>query len=297
MMLFSIIIVSYNKPHQLKDTLSSLIKNIEDAHYEIIVVDNASSANNVEIVKNNFPEVKLIINSDNTGFAGGSNLGAKNAIGKYLLFVNSDVIISGDPVKNMIDVFNQNRDIGIVGCQLINPDGSLQPSHFRFPSLKMRFLQLSGLKFLFKRISRPILLVKKKYLEVDYVSGAFLMISKETFDSHGGFDEHYFMYHEDADLAYQVRKKGLKSILLNTRYVIHLAQNHEYLNSNFVLFHLNKGQLIFYKKNYSHRRVKLLCILSIFFFSLKYFIYFFKRNEKNNIKAVVKLYSSELTKY
>src|ERR1035437_3231983 len=194
--LISIIIVSFNKPKVLFCTIKSIQNAIKTVPFELVIVDNASSDNNVILINQYFPSVKLILNKKNGGFANGCNIGAKNSDGKFLLFINSDILINEDPIPAMLDVFYSGNETGIVGCQLSNPDGSLQPSDFRFPQLFFRLLQLMGLKKIILKLKMNVRLREQKYYETDYVSGAFLMIEKDIFFKIGCFDEKYFMYHE-----------------------------------------------------------------------------------------------------
>jgi GT2 family glycosyltransferase len=291
----SIVIVSFNKPAVLINTIKSIQNAVKTIPFELVIVDNASDDNNVDLITKHFPSVKLVLNSKNGGFANGCNVGAQNAIGKFLVFINSDIIIKGDPIPAMLDIFNSDQDTGIVGCQLLNPDESLQPSEFRFPKLYVRFLQLSGLKRIILGMLPEIKSRKEKYYETDYVSGAFLMIEKEIFFKVGCFDENYFMYHEDADICFKVKKLGKKVILYNYRGVIHLAQNKENLNNDFVFLNMNLGQIIFYKNNYSPLKLKLLAVMSIILFSCKDGIdLLLFKNMSGVVNRVIKLYTKAL---
>ena len=293
--ILSIVIVSYNKPKILIDSIKSIQDAVQTIPFELVIVDNASTDNNVISIEKYFPSAKLVINTKNGGFANGCNMGAKNSIGKFLIFINSDILINEDPLPGMLDIFNSDTKTGIVGCQLLNPDGSPQPSDFRFPSLFLRFIQLSGLKKVILKILPDVKSKKEKYFQTDYVSGAFLMIEKDIFFKIGGFDESYFMYHEDADICYKVSKFGKKVFLFNSNGVIHLAQNHENLDNDFVFYNMNLGQLIFYKKNYSSFKLKSLVIISLLFISIRYVtdILLF-RSRSDVIKKVIKLYSITL---
>ena len=293
--LFSIIIVSFNKPKVLIDTINSIQNAIKTVSFELVVVDNASSENNVILINKYFPSVNLVLNDKNGGFANGCNIGAKNSVGKFLIFINSDILINEDPIPEMLNIFYSDKVTGIVGCQLLNPDGSKQPSDFRFPNLFFRLIQLSGLKKFILKILPKVKSREEKHYETDYVSGAFLMIEKDIFFKIGCFDEKYFMYHEDADICYKVKALGKKVYLYNSSGVIHLAQNHEKLDNNFVFFNMNLGQVIFYKNNYSTSKLKLLSIISIIFFSIQYLTdLLLLRNRSDVIKKVIKLYSNAL---
>ncbi len=259
----SIIIVSYNKPDLLLSTLRSVRTKIAAPACEVIVVDNASEEGNVEAVRRAFPEVRLVESRTNGGFGSGCNLGAREGAGKYLLFVNSDVVLTGNPVPGMISLFEADPQVGIVGCQLRNGDGSLQPSYFRFPGLALRFLQLSGLKKLLLRFFPAVRFQQGATFSADIVSGAFFMIPADLFAAIGGFDTRFFMYAEDADICFQVARRGRRVVVYNTTDVVHLGIHYEDVHDPFLLFHYNRSQIIFYRKNYSAVRLDALAWMTV----------------------------------
>ncbi len=280
----SIVIVSYNNPVLLKQTICSIREKIKQPESEIILVDNASSDNNIFMIEKNFPEVKLLKNKTNFGFGKACNLGAKQAAGKYLLFVNSDIYLEGNPLPEMIEILEKNKNIGSLGVQLHNPNGTRQPSGFRFPALSMRFIQLTGLKNFILKIKPSLRINDDRMFNADFVSGAFFMLEKQLFNEIGGFDERYFMYLEDADLCYQIVKKGKKNYILNRNDVIHLNENHENSSTPFVFYHLNRGHLLFYQKNYSKYKTNFLRIMSRIIFTLKLNWLYLRKNSPSEIE-------------
>lgn len=295
--LVSIIIVSYNRLDVLRRVLVDLLHYITEPRIEIILVDNASQEPIIENIRKEFPEVQVIANKKNLGFGGGNNIGARQARGKFLLFANSDLILRGNPLLAMLELFQTNPRAGIVGCQLLNTDGSLQPSYFRFPSLTMRFIQLSGLKVLINKIFPDLRFKYDSTSKLDFVSGAFFMIPSELFFEIGGFDERYFMYIEDADLGFQVKRRGMESVILNTKDIIHIGQHYEEIGHPFVYYHMNIGQLKFYAKNYGCWKYFAFVLLSVVIFSWKLLIALLKRDasmEQKQIREILYLYSSAL---
>lgn len=289
----SIIVVSYNNLDLLRSTLVCLLKNVTGVSSEIILVDNASEEPIVETVQKEFPGVRIVTNDKNIGFGAGNNIAAKIARGEYLLFVNSDIILNGNPVLKMIEIFEKNPDVGIVGCQLLNIDGTLQPSIFRFPSVKMRFIQLSGLKTLILKIYPNIRFKHSEKSELDFVSGAFFMIKKVFFFDIQCFDERYFMYLEDADLGYQVKRRGKRSVLYQTRDVVHIGMNYEGMKNPVVLFHMNIGYLKFFSKNYNIWQYFILITMSLVLLSFRMIISLFfenRREQHRQIKRLLSLY-------
>ncbi len=223
----SIIIVNYNVKEFLLNLLDSIRKAINNISTEIIVVDNASEDGSVEVIKERFPEVKLIVNKTNIGFGAANNLALKEAKGKYFLLINPDTILREDTLRVMIDFFESHPDCGIAGCKVLNPDGTLQLACRRaFPGPWTSFTKVMGLSKLFPK--SPIFakynltyLDENKTYEVDAVSGAFMMLRKEVYDKIGGFDSQFFMYGEDLDLCYRAQKANYKVYYVHSTEIIH----------------------------------------------------------------------------
>jgi len=209
----SIIIVNYNVKEFLQNLLHSIEKAALNISHEIIIVDNASDDGSVELIRNKFPSVKLIANTENLGFGKANNQALEIADGKYLLLINPDTIVS--------------EDTGLAGCKILNPDGTLQLACRRsFPGPWTSFCKVTGLSNLFPRgklFARYNLtyLDEDQTYEVDAISGSFMMMKKETYDKVGGFDEEFFMYGEDLDLCYRIQQEGFKVYYVHTTQIIH----------------------------------------------------------------------------
>ena len=284
----SIIIVSYNNPDVLMNTISTLYNKLKSADFEIIVVDNASAERNVELIKQKFEQVKLIENSSNRGFAAACNQGAQSSKGDYLLFVNSDIIFLGDPIPELLETFKIYNDVGIVGCKLLNQDGSVQRSYYSKPTLLKRFLDLSGLKKILIQYSTNDL--REKYSEVDIIKGAFLLIQKDLFDELSGFDENYFMYVEDVDLSYRAQKMGKKNYIVNTDSIVHLGWHPISIHNSFAFYNGNIGLKYFYKKNKNPVSYIFFLFISVPLLYL-YCLYFYNDPLlKKTLKKVLKYY-------
>jgi GT2 family glycosyltransferase len=200
----SIVILSYNTEDLLRRCLTSLFEHIPEKEAEVIVVDNASKDDSVKTLKKQFPQVKLIENDTNSGFAGGCNLGAKHARGEYLLFLNSDTQISDNPLPELLKTMSTGRDCGVVGGLLKNHDDSLQRSFGDFYSVKnIAFFLFGGEKYEAKHF------VTRRVKEVDWVSGGFMLVKSDIYQELKGFDENFFMYIEDMELCYRVKKIGI----------------------------------------------------------------------------------------
>ena len=223
----SIIIVNYNVKDFLENALISIKKAIADIKAEIFVVDNASEDGSVEMVRQKFPDVKLIVNDKNLGFARANNQALKLAKGKYILLINPDTIVQEDTFKVLISFLESHPECGMVGCKILNPDGTLQLACRRsFPTPWVAFTKMAGLSALFPK-SKIFARYNLTYLdpdeitEVDAVSGSFMMIRREVYEQVGGLDEDFFMYGEDIDWCYKIKKAGWKIYYVPLTQIIH----------------------------------------------------------------------------
>ncbi|HEX9828877.1 MAG TPA: glycosyltransferase family 2 protein [Bacteroidota bacterium] len=209
----SIIIVNYNGLEVLQSCLPSLKRLRSATAFEIILVDNASGDGSVEFVKKEFSDIHVLVNESNAGFGHACNTGAQNAKGKYLLFLNPDTIVSEDFLTPLVSFLEEHSDIGIVCPKIVNEDSSLQLSCGKLTS----FVQEAVDKIVYSLSRRKVALVQewleRKYTvptEVEWVSGAALMIRAAVFQSLAGFDTNMFMYFEDKDLCKRARGQGWK---------------------------------------------------------------------------------------
>jgi GT2 family glycosyltransferase len=223
----SIIIVNYNVKEFLQNLLYSIQKAAKNISHEIIVVDNASDDGSNEMIKEKFPQVILIENKENLGFGKANNIGMRIARGQFFLLINPDTIVSEDTLSKTLEFFRATPDAGLVGCKILNPNGSLQLACRRsFPGPWTSFCKVSGLSNFFPKSSlfaRYNLTYKdeNKTYEVDAVSGSFMMIKKEIYEKTSGFDEDYFMYGEDLDICYRIQKLGYKVYYFHETQIIH----------------------------------------------------------------------------
>jgi GT2 family glycosyltransferase len=227
----SIIIVNYNTCQLLLDCLHSVVENTAGMPVEIWVVDNASTDSSVAIVQSSFPEVHLIANDTNLGYARANNQALAQVGGDILLLLNPDTQLRSSVFNALEQVFESNAAIGAVGPQLLNADGSIQPSYGRFASAWTEFLFQT---FLFKVIPPPFPigevvhpLQRRQYKnmhEVDWVTGACLAIRKEVIERIGLLDEAFFMYGEDMEWCWRARQAGYKVCYQPAAQVIHYSR-------------------------------------------------------------------------
>ena len=237
----SIIILSYNTQELLKQCLTSIFKHIHGIQFEVIIVDNNSHDGSVEMVKKNFPKVLLIENKENAGFAKGANVGAQKARGEYLLFLNSDTTMIDQGVRNMISYMEKYPGVAIVGGNLQNHEGGTSKSFGEFLTLPEVILML-----FFDRGRKKD---RKTVSPVEWVSGGYMLVRAAVFDKIGGFDEHFFMYLEDMELCYRVKKDGLNVVYYPDAKVKHVGQGSS--NRSFAIVNIYRGLQYFYKKHRS----------------------------------------------
>jgi len=230
----SVIIVNYNVKEFLENALiairkaiSSLTASKPGIEGEIFVVDNASDDGSVELVQSKFPDVHLIVNKENLGFAKANNLALKRSRGKYILLINPDTVVQEDTFRAMIDFFERNPDVGMAGCKILNPDGTLQLNSRRsFPTPWVAFSKMMGLSALFPHTKlfgqyNLTYLSPDESYEVDALSGSFMMFRREVYEQIGGLDEDFFMYGEDLDWCYRVQQAGWKNYYVPATQIIH----------------------------------------------------------------------------
>jgi GT2 family glycosyltransferase len=263
----SIIIVNYNVRYFLELCLLSVRKAIENIDCEIFVVDNNSADGSCSMVKNLFPEVKLIRNEKNQGFAVASNQAIKLAAGKFILLLNPDTIVEEDTFSKCITFMNDHPDAGSVGVKMIDGKGNyLRESKRAFPTPEVAFFKIFGFASLFPESPK----FNKYYLgyldrdetnPVEILTGAFMFIKKEALDKVGLLDESFFMYGEDIDLSYRLIKAGYKNYYYPDVTIIHYkGQSTKKGNINYII-HFYRAMLIFLMKHFTGKGKNIYLIL------------------------------------
>ncbi len=214
----SIVIVNYNVSFFLEACLNSVQEAYRDISAEIIVVDNNSSDDSCKMLGEKFPEVKLIANKENTGFSKANNQGVVRAQGTYVLILNPDTFLPDDSINQVITFIKKQKDPGAVGIQFIDGTGNFLPECKRnIPTLKVAGQKLRGNT---KRYYAGHI-KEDEVAEVDVLTGAFMLIKRETYLKVGGFDEDYFMFGEDIDLSYKLLNQGFQNYYYGKARMIH----------------------------------------------------------------------------
>lgn len=273
MISLSIIIVSFNTKEITKKCLLSLYKDL--AKYpldsEIIVIDNNSQDGTTELLldlEKKWDNLHVFLNKKNLGFGKGNNMGIEKSKGKYILFLNSDAIVSDTDFRDLIDLMERQKNIGALTVKVMLPEGGIDPaSHRGFPTIWRSFTYFSGLEKLFLKV--PLLnkifggyhmvnLDLESIHEIDVPTGAFLLTTRQILDKFGGFDEDYFAYGEDIEMAFQIKKLGYKIIyyplwkVLHLKSVSGLKKNDQNIRRK-TNYYFYDSMKIFYKKHYAER--------------------------------------------
>jgi hypothetical protein len=224
----SIVIVSYNTKDVLKECLESIYKTIKNLSFEVIVVDNASKdQTREEISKLEFPNFKFIQNKENLGFSKANNIGVRKTSGRYVLFLNPDVVVHSETLEGMVYFMDKEREAGAATCKVILTNGKIDDaSHRGFPTPWNSFTHFSGLAKLFGKIEHfggynlKHLDLSQTH-EIDALAGAFMIVRREAGEEVGWWDEDYFFYGEDLDFCYMLQQKGWKIYYVPEFSVLH----------------------------------------------------------------------------
>lgn len=262
----SIIIVNYNSWEFVSNCIHSVLKFIKDLDFEIIVVDNNSPNRDIQELKQTFSEVKFVQLDENKGFGFANNKAAEIAEGEYLLFLNPDTFLIDSSITQWYK-FHILHKVGISSPILLNSDFTLQYSNDKFHSISFLIAEAFNLQSF--GINQSINRMKKKlneeYYEIDWAIGAAILISNQLFKKVGMFDEHFFLYYEDSDLAKKVVREGYKNYCYTKCRIVHILSVTSN-NKSFLKYHVHKSRLLYISKYINI--IGNICLRGIFVFSI-----------------------------
>jgi GT2 family glycosyltransferase len=252
----SIIILNWNTVRLTRACLESIYAYPPDCPFEVIVADNASSDRSREMVREEFPQARLIHHSTNLGFCAGNNRAAEQANGKYFLFLNSDTEVFPNALNILVDYLNKHSNAGIIGPKLLNPDGSLQYSCRRFPNMGTGFFRNTPLGRLFPQNKFAGDYLMKDFdhasvRDVDWLSGAALCSRADLWRELGGFDEAYYMFCEDVDVCYRAHEKGWEVVYVPDAVITHHIGQSTNLVPARMTYYFHRSMYRFYQKHYA----------------------------------------------
>jgi GT2 family glycosyltransferase len=251
----SIIIVNWNGKDLLTRCIQAVQSTVKQVAYETIVIDNASSDGSQAMVRQAFPDVILIENAENAGFASANNQGMAIAQGRYLLLLNSDAFVEDNTVDGMAAFMDAHPEAGMSGCKLLYEDRRLQPSAYQFPTLKTELYIALQLNALFPR-SREFGQFAMTWWdfndvrEVEAIMGAFMLVRREAYTEVGGMDTGFFMYSEEIDWCIRFQRAGWKTLYNPAVQAVHLwgGSSKRIREEMFIQLHRSKVQ--FFRKHY-----------------------------------------------
>jgi GT2 family glycosyltransferase len=256
----SIIIVTWNAKKFVEECLGSLRFSSENPAWETIVVDNASSDGTLELIRSEFPQVKLIENESNLGFAKGNNVGMRASRGRYVCLINSDVNVPRECLGSMLAYMDANREVGVLGPRMIGPTGRVTRSYMRFPTVWRDLCNSLGLHNVFNRskVFSGILMTdfrNDRTAEVDVLNGWFLMVRREALEEVGLLDERFFMYGEDIDWSYRFHLAGWKRVYFSGASALHYGAASSSAAPVRFYAEMQRANLQFWKKHHTRLEV------------------------------------------
>jgi GT2 family glycosyltransferase len=292
----SICIVNWNTRNILGDCLLSIREHSQALDIETIVVDNGSTDGSSEMVEHEFPRVTIIKNTHNRGFAAACNQGISIAKGRYMLLLNSDTVMLNNALFKTVVFFDAHPDAAVVGCRVLNPDRTMQPTCFMFPSLLNMFLSSTYLYKLFPRSrffgrERMTWWNRTDVREVDVVTGCFFLIRSEAVKQVGMMDEQFFMYGEETDWCYRFKKAGWKILFTPSAEIIHTGGASSRQIKPEMKLQLSGSILLFFKKHKGRTQYVFACLFTALFFIIRLPYWFCKalfsgkRNEADLVIA------------
>jgi len=259
----SVIIVSFNTRGLLRNCLLSIYRETKDVELEVFVVDNCSEDGSADMVEEEFPDVHLIRNHENLGFAMGNNIALGKGRGRYFLLLNPDTQLTNNAIKELVGYMDPHPGVGACGSMLLDGDNNIQMVCRKFSRIIHEVGELTPVinRFRWKFMSRDYLPVEFDYGdtgETDYVQGACLMVRREVVEEVGLLDERFFMYSEEEDWCYRMKQNGWKVMYVPSAVIVHYWGMSTKQRSSEMLVELYRSKLKFFSKNYGYLRGLLL---------------------------------------
>ena len=252
----SVVIVSHNTRELLRGCLDSVLADLDSrVKHEVIVVDNASADGSAAMIRDSFPQVRLLANSQNRGFAASNNQAIQQSSGQYVILLNPDTLVRKGALESLMALLDERRDAGVVGPKLLFPDGSFQHSAFTFPTLAMIFLDFFPLHYrlLDSRINGRYprgLYERAEPFPIDHPLGAALLVRRAVIEEVGLLDENFFMYCEEIDWCLRIKEAGWRILCVPRAEIVHHVgqSTRQFRDEMYVELHRSRYRL--YQKHY-----------------------------------------------
>ena len=251
----SVSIVSHNSRNDLEDLMPSLVRCLKEINGEILIVDNVSKDGSTDFLRKEYPDVKITQNTYKKGYGANHNINLKKAKGRYIVFMNADIILMEGAIACLKNFMEQHTEVGICSPNVLNEDGTLQFLNKRYPTLfdlfVRRFRCLFTDRFVEKRSNYYEMrdCAYDKSLDVPFISGCFMFCRTSVVKKVRGFDERFFLYFEDVDLCRRVQKTNRTVSCPNAK-LIHKWHRSSYKKLKWFLVFLRSAYLYFYKWGY-----------------------------------------------
>lgn len=286
----SVIIVSWNTRELLRNCLTSISEQTRNTEFEVTVVDNDSDDDSAAMVGANFPQVTLIENSQNRGFAAANNQAIATAKGRYVLLLNSDTLLLDCAIDKAVAFAESHPEADVIGPRVLNPDRTLQPTCFMFPSILNMFLSATYLYKVFplNRFfgrERMTWWDRNNIRQVDVVTGCFMLIRKEAIERVGLLDERFFMYAEETDFCYRIKQNSGNIFFVPGAQIVHFGGASSTQIKPEMTLQLRAAILLFFKKHRSGLSYILACLLINLFFSLRVMYWLMKAAFSRNSRT------------
>lgn len=286
----SIIIINYNTTDLVRQCISALIEKTKQNSYEIIVIDNASSDRSIEQLQFEFEQIIFVFNEQNLGFGRANNQGIEIAAGKYIMLINSDTYLLNDAIGILYNYMEAagNEKVGCCGADLFDENGVRQASYGNFPSL---FEAISALGFhlfyreyFYRYLSSGVINYSDDLKVVDYICGADMFLRKTALQETGSFDPRFFLYFEETELSFRLKKSGYRSVLVPGAKIVHLEGGSQSTKAEFnypkvALF--AKSRKLFFKLCYGPASA----FFVNYIYALQSLLFFFSKRKSGYLKS------------
>lgn len=286
----TIIIVTFNSSQIIENCIKSIIDKTYNLNYQIVVVDNKSNDNTIEIIQNNFSDIKIIQNKENLGFGKANNQAILLFESKYYFLLNPDTELINNSITILYEFMEKNIDAACCGGNLYDENMNVQYSYGNFPTIQKVLFEF-GLHKVFKEFYKKVLsdcvvYQEKELSEVPYITGADLMIRKNVLDEVGLFDNDFFLYYEETELQYRIRKKNYKIYLIPQAKIKHISNySINQMNSIDRIKTVDSGRNLYYYKIYG----KKISLIIKFLYIIRYFLFILIGKDGFKLKDIRKI--------